>query len=166
MQGQHFPLAGLESYCNGRLLYSPLFTDLNSSFVTSELSPPVLLSLYPAIALAEPSMLCELGTVESLPSPAPGGRRGERLLSMLRTVLKEFEPPSSEGCGYSSVEIRSVLFGGGVPEGVAEEGVKALDRISKTVIFSLALSVWTLQGSTLRRPNPLVRVRACMCVCV
>ena len=94
---------------------------------------------------------------------------------MFRTVLKVFDETevscSVGGCG-SAAEIQSILFGGGVATGeekegeggggVGEESAKALDRISKTVIFSLALSVWTLQGSTLKELSPLVSAHMCM----
>ncbi len=159
LQGQHFPLGGLETFCNGRLLYSPLFTDLSSSCVASDLSPPVLSSLYPMVALAKPALLCELGTVELLPCHTP---QEKKLLGMLRMVLKEFEGAETS-IGRGSTEMQSILFGGGVVAGeeggggeVGKEGVKALERISKTLIFSLSLSIWTLQGSTLKDTTPLV----------
>ena len=155
LQGQHFPLSGLEAFCNGDLLYSPLFSDINSSRVTSELSPPVIASLYPVMALADPTLLHEIDMVMMEENHTPC--TSEKLMSMLRMILKEISEER-----LNSGKIRSILFGEGATGGEideeGEEGVKVLDRMAKTLIFSLALSIWTLQGSTLRVPTPLVGV--------
>ena len=47
------PLAGLEEFCRGSLLYSPLFKDLASAGVPSTLLRVLRLLLYPAVSLVE-----------------------------------------------------------------------------------------------------------------
>ena len=47
----------MESFCHGRLLYPPLFVDLSPDCVTTTLSHPLQLVIFPAVALCDPKLL-------------------------------------------------------------------------------------------------------------
>lgn len=47
----------MESFCHGRLLYPPLFVDLSPDHVTTTLSHPLQLAIFPAVALCDPKLL-------------------------------------------------------------------------------------------------------------
>lgn len=66
MQGDHFPLSSLEAFCCGSLLFSPVPT--TSSHVLSEFSPSLQLCLFPAVAVAIPSLLQEIDLITVQPS--------------------------------------------------------------------------------------------------
>lgn len=198
---------GLESFSNGRLLFSPISStsvtsdpnttsdlatpsetsdnvtsDPTSARVTSGLSSSLLRSLFPIVALTSPSLLLKVDV----------GVKGERCEEggVINAAL-------SAGSSARR-DITSVLFGGvGVARGVAGDGMggdrmvvtleevgvagdeagdglmtsegsgegsgdagedcrKVLDRMARTIVTSLAVSISTLQGSQLRRSTMLV----------
>ena len=47
----------MESFCHGRLLYPPLFVDLSPDHVTTTLSHPLQLAIFPAVALCDTKLL-------------------------------------------------------------------------------------------------------------
>ena len=57
MQEMHLPLAGLESFCQGSLLYSPFIEDLSQENITPGISQSLQLALFPAVALCDPNLL-------------------------------------------------------------------------------------------------------------
>ena len=57
LQDDFIPLAGMESFCHGRLLYPPLFVDLSPDHVTTTLSHPLQLAIFPGAALCDPKLL-------------------------------------------------------------------------------------------------------------
>lgn len=53
VQASFFPLAGLESFCDGKMVYNPFFTDQSSSVVSPVLPPLLLLTLFPALPFTD-----------------------------------------------------------------------------------------------------------------
>ena len=103
VQSSFFPLAGLESFCDSKMVYNPLFTDQSSSIVSPALPPPLLLTLVPALPFTD------LKSVEDTLKATVGLRSGSDesvtslFLSATKDVLKalKFGNPS----GPSLVEI-------------------------------------------------------------
>ena len=52
-QNSFFPLAGLESFCDWRMVYSPFFSDQSSSIISPTLPPSLLLTLFPTVPFAD-----------------------------------------------------------------------------------------------------------------
>lgn len=92
------------------------------------------------MALASPNLLHELVATEMQ-------------ASTVETVLSDFVEGSSAQC-----EVVELLFGevGVAGATVSEDIRKVLDRMARSVVSSLALSISTLQASQLRKTSKLV----------
>ena len=155
-QEPHLPLAGLDSYCRGSSLYSPFFDDLPSQSVSSSLTHPNMLSLLPATALCEPTLLKGIPLQNTdLPVVDEQSLARDHNLDRLMTgeVDWKLEP--------------KVVFLAGDEEDVKDNDLwKVVEKNWKLLVISLSLSVCQLQKTPLKTQSQLVCVCAHMSVCL
>ena len=53
IQKSFLPLAGLESFCDRKMVYTPFFNDLSSSIVSPTIPPSLLPTLFPAVPFTD-----------------------------------------------------------------------------------------------------------------
>lgn len=128
---------------------------MHSSCMATTLSPSLLTSLFPIVALIDPALLNDVNLFESHTSSTEVEGNEENSSKTLGDVLK-----GALG-GYNvHVTIRSLLFGRSEDD-VSEDTRKVLDRIARTLVSSLSLSSLTLQESSLKRNSLLVCDSTC-----
>ena len=130
----------MESFCHGRLLYPPLFVDLSPDCVTTTLSHPLQLVIFPAVALCDPKLL-----------------EGE----LVRNVTDddstiELEPDMDAVLSlFTSVDcIRDVAAVLSDSEG--EGGGMTLAKNWRMLLISLSLALASLQDSQMKSLSSLV----------
>jgi len=139
LQDDFVPLAGLETFCRGSLLYFPLFDDLSSDHITTTLSSSLQLAVFPAVALCDPALL------EGISVQSVTDDRTE-LDPNLETVMSVFT-------GVEWVQsARTVLCDSDGDKGVQ----KMLAKNWRMLMISLSLALTGLQHCQLRTLSPLV----------
>ena len=136
----------MESFCHGRLLYSPLFVDLSPDCVITTLSHPLQLVIFPAVALCDPKLL-----------------EGELVRNMRdddSTI--ELEPDMdallSLFTGVECISDVAAVLSDSEGEG-GEGGGMTLAKNWRMLLLSLSLALASLQDCQMKSLSSLVHVR-------
>ncbi len=113
---------------------------------------PLLMSLFPAIALVDPNLLFEIQLLEANLDAGAADQEDVAEKRTLALILKDV----LDGCEAHSA-VQSILFGGEGKEEIKEEDTRrVLDRLARTMVGCLGVSSLTLQESSLNKNNSLV----------
>lgn len=157
-QNSFLPLGGLESFCNSRLPFTPLFTDLSSSVVSSTIPPSLLLTLFPAIPFSHSKIIHDsLRAPLTVRSSSAAGDSSVLLLSpkAVENVAKAVTE-SFQSSGQDLVTTACDVNRTGTESHDTEAEQSLVARNWKLLTTSLCLAHSSLQESRLTSRSSLV----------